>query len=603
MKAFTVHGHFYQPPRENPWLQEVERQESAAPYHDWNERITRECYAKNVPNYPLMSFNFGPTLLGWMEKKAPEIYEKILEADRTSLETRDHGNAIAQCFNHIIMPLAKREDKELQVVWGARDFSLRFGRWPEGMWLPEMAVDLETLEILAQEGIRFVILAPHQIQEWQPGKDGRWKPYPGEFYPFPLYQELPGGKGIYIFPYHREMGSKVSFGQVLDSPRAFLEFILGYLDTLDQGLLHFATDGETFGHHKKRGASTLQATLHALERKGVTLSNFAVFLESVEWTPRVRIRENTSWSCAHGVERWRADCGCSTGGQPGWNQKWRTPLREAMDWLKDHLNRIFYREGEALFKDPREALMGYVDVMVQGPELLSPFLDAHLLPRASREDRIKAAKLLEMARMGQYMFTSCGWFFADISGLEAVQNMTFAARAIELAREVSGIYLEDGYLDRLYKAKSNISSEGNGLEIYKRRVVTRRFTTRDITAHYLITSALSCRFRETTLFQHRFTPSRAERLEKGPISLCCGLVEVTHLTFQEETPYLFSVLKYCPQDLHCVLKPWEGDEESLEKVLEGLQEAFHRGITQLVRELDRVFGPNFYGPEGLITVV
>ncbi len=600
MKAFTIHGHFYQPPRENPWLHEVERQESAAPYHDWNERITHECYARNIPNYPLISFNFGPTLLNWMANRVPRVYRGILEGDKRSLETRGHGNALAQCYNHIIMPLAQREDKEVQVAWGIRDFQLRFGRDPEGMWLPEMAVDLETLEIMANHGIKFVILAPHQIAQWLPEKEGDWRPYPGEFYPFPLYQELPGGKGIYIFLYHREMGSKVSFGGALDSPQAFLELIEDYLSSTEEGLLHFATDGETFGHHKKKGTHTLKATLQALLKKGVHLTNYMAFLEGLGWVPRARIKENTSWSCSHGVERWRADCGCSTGGKPGWHQKWRAPLREAMDWLKDHLDQILYQEGERLFRDTRAALLDYVEVMVQGPKALEPFLDTHTPRGLSREEKVKAAKIMEMARMGQYMFTSCGWFFADISGLEAVQNMTFAARAMELALDVSGVHLEGGYLDRLYRAESNVPSERNGPEIYKRRVLPRRHTPLDITAHYLITSSSSCSFQATTLFNHAFEPGEVTSLERGTIRFCTGTVEVTNLFFLEKKVFLFAVLRYSDGDIHCVLKPLpRGGDSSIPILLQ----AFRKGITHLVREMDRVFGPDFYGLEGVIEAV
>ncbi len=601
MKAFAVHGHFYQPPRENPWVWEVERQDSAAPYHDWNQRITRECYEKNLPNYPLISFNFGPTLLRWMEVKAPGVYRGILEGDRISCRVRGHGNALAQCYNHIIMPLASQIDKEVQVAWGVRDFQLRFGRTPEGMWLPEMAVDLKTLEVLAKYGIRFTILAPHQVQMWKPSKKAPWEPFPGSFYPFPLRQLLPSGKEIYIFVYHREMGGAVSFSQVLDNPQAFLKLVKGYLSSLKEGLLHFATDGETFGHHRKKGAETLKVTLEKLINKGVRLTNFAAFLKEVSWVPSAQIRENTSWSCAHGVERWKADCGCSTGGKPGWNQKWRTPFREAMNWLKDHIDRVFQKEGENLFRDPWATLLDYVEVIIQGPESLPLLWSRHAVKNFSPEERVKAAKLLEMARMGQYIFTSCGWFFADISGLEAVQNMAFAARAIELAQDVSGIYLEDGYLERLYKAKSNIPSERNGLEIYKKRVLPRRFTTKDVTAHYLITSTLSGKMEETCSFHHHFVPVEAKRLEKGSIFFCWGKVNVTNLAFQEKEAYLFAVLQYCQGDLHCALRPWR--REGWEEIIESLESAYRRGVTHLVRELDRVFGPQFYGPDDVITTI
>ena len=601
MKAFTVHGHFYQPPRENPWLYEVERQDSAAPYHDWNERIARECYEKNLPNYPLISFNFGPTLLRWMEEKAPKVYRGILEGDRISCRVRGHGNALAQCHNHVIMPLASRRDKEIQVAWGVRDFQLRFGRSPEGMWLPEMAVDLKTLEVLAEYGIKFTILAPHQIRMWRPSRKAPWEPFSEVFYPFPLRQILPNGRHLYIFVYHREMGEAVSFGRALEDPQALLELIEKRFSPMKDGLLHFATDGETFGHHRKKGAEILKETLEKLINRGVKLTNFASFMEEVSWVPPAQIRENTSWSCAHGVERWRADCGCFAGGKPGWNQKWRAPFREAMNWLKERLDRIFQEEGASLFKDPWAALLDYVEVMVRGPESLLPFLDRHSTRNLSTGERVKAAKLLEMARMGQYIFTSCGWFFADISGLEAVQNMTFAARAIELARDISGIYLEDGYLERLYKAKSNVPAERNGLEIYKRRVLPRRFTTKDITAHYLITSTLSGRFRETRLFRHRFRPVKVDRLEKGATCFCCGMVEVTNLAFQEKGSYLFSVLQYCPGDIHCTLS--SRGKERWEETLEALKSAYHLGITHLVRELDRFFGPQFYGSESTIDVV
>ena len=597
MKAFTIHGHFYQPPRENPWLWEVERQESASPYHDWNERITHECYSKNIPNYPFISYNFGPTLLAWLAEKAPGVYEKILQGDKLSRESQGHGNAIAQAYNHTILPLAKERDKNIQIEWGIRDFKMRFGRDPEGMWLPEMAVDMKTLEIMAQKGIKFTILAPHQIALWRPKPQDPWVPFPGQFYPLPLYQRLPGGKGIYIFVYNREMGEAVSFGDALASPQALLKLIEAYLEKTKEGLLHFATDGETFGHHKKKGAETLNRALAYLRDKKVRLTNYGAFLRLVDSVPEVQIRENTSWSCPHGIERWRSDCGCATGGNPDWNQKWREPFREAMDWLKEKLDTVFEAKGEKLFKDPWEALLDYSEVMVKGPGALPFLLEHHQRKPLTREETVTAAKLLELGRMGQYIFTSCGWFFADISGLESVQNMKFAARAIELAQEVGGIYLEAGYLDRLYHAKSNIPEEKNGQKIYKRRVMPSRFSIKDVTAHYLISSFLEGDIKERVIFRYHFTPGEIVNIKRETTCLCTGKVKTVNLTFQEEVEFLFALLRYHTRDIHCSITPLR---EGMDVTLKTLKEAYEKGITYLVRELDRIFGPDFYTLDSLI---
>jgi len=597
LKAFTLHGHFYQPPRENPWLWEVEQQESASPYHDWNERITHECYRKNIPNYPFISYNFGPTLLVWLAEKAPGVYERVLQGDRTSRETQGHGNAIAQAYNHTILPLAKERDKKIQIEWGIRDFKMRFGRDPQGMWLPEMAVDTKTLEIMAQKGIRFTILAPHQIALWKPKAQGPWAPFPERFYPFPLYQRLHGGKGIYIFVYNREMGEAVSFGDALESPQALLKLIKAHLKRIKGGLIHFATDGETFGHHKKKGAETLNEVLAYLRGGKVELINYGTLLDHAPSVPQVQIRENTSWSCSHGIERWRSDCGCATGGDPDWNQKWRGPFREAMDWLKEKLDIVFEEKGERLFKDPWEALLDYSEMMVKGPGALPSLLEHHQRGTLTRQEAITAAKLLELGRMGQYIFTSCGWFFADISGLESVQNMKFAARAMELAQEVGGTYLEGGYLDRLYQAKSNIPKEKNGLEIYKKRVMPSRFSTKDITAHYLISSFLEGDLGERVIFRYHFTPGEVTHLERETTCLCMGKVKAVNLTFQEEEEFLFALLRYHTRDLHCSLTPLGG---GMEVTLETFKEAYKKGITYLVRELDRDFGLGFYTLDSLI---
>ena len=360
-----IHGHFYQPPRENPWLQDLEWQESAQPYHDWNERITMECYAPNayahildhnqkiidiVNNYEKISFNFGPTLLSWMERNNPEIYTRIIESDKASRRNfSGHGSAMAQCYNHMVMPLANSRDKETQVAWGCKDFLYRFGRKPEGMWLPETAVDLETLEIMAKNDIRFTLLAPHQAacfrrigeEEWIDARAHGLDPR------LSYLCRLPSGKDIALFFYDALVAHDVAFGDLLFNGRNFAERFLNVDAGLDEDhLVHIATDGETYGHHHRRGDMALAYCLHSIEQSGAaTLTNYAEFLARHPPRHEVQIIENSSWSCIHGIERWRGDCGCRLGTTPFWTLAWRAPLRQAMDWLRDELSRLYEEIG------------------------------------------------------------------------------------------------------------------------------------------------------------------------------------------------------------------------------------------------------------------
>jgi alpha-amylase/alpha-mannosidase (GH57 family) len=351
-----IHSHFYQPPRENPWLEQIELQDSAYPYHDWNERITAECYAPNavsriidqagkianiVNNYAKISFNFGPTILSWMEEREPDLYRRILEADRESREIfSGHGSAIAQAYNHVILPLANSRDKRTQVIWGARDFESRFGRTPEAMWLPETAVDLESLDLMANEGIRYAILEPHQAhrvrkkgsREWMDVTGGRIDPK------LPYKLRLPSGRTIAVFFYDGPVSRAVAFEGLLNNGEVFANRILGAFTDSRSGryqFVHIATDGESYGHHHAHGEMALSYALHHIESNGLArITNYGEFLEIHPPTHEVEIYENTSWSCVHGIERWKSNCGCNSGGRPGWNQEWRRPLREALDWLR-----------------------------------------------------------------------------------------------------------------------------------------------------------------------------------------------------------------------------------------------------------------------------
>jgi alpha-amylase/alpha-mannosidase (GH57 family) len=382
-KYICIHGHFYQPPRENAWLEVIEVQDSAHPYHDWNERISSECYAPNVAsrileqgiikdivnNYSKISFNFGPTLLSWMENYDTDTYEAILEADKeSSKKFSGHGSAIAQVYNHMIMPLSNKRDKETQIIWGIRDFEYRFARKPEGMWLAESAVDMESLELLAAYGIKFTILAPRQAKSFKKIGDTSWNELTDSSIDTRRsYQyTLPSGKTIILFFYHGDIAQSVAFNGLLNDGQKFADSLLGAFDQDgdEPQLVHIATDGETYGHHHKHGDMALAFCLDYIdEHKHANITNYAEFITKVEPAYEVQIHENSSWSCVHGVERWRNDCGCNSGGKPNWNQQWRKPLREALDWLRDKLNEIYEREASQVLKDPWEARNEYINVI------------------------------------------------------------------------------------------------------------------------------------------------------------------------------------------------------------------------------------------------
>ncbi|XRH75954.1 MAG: DUF3536 domain-containing protein [Candidatus Methanosuratincola verstraetei] len=508
MERFVcIHGHFYQPPRENPWLEEVEAQESAHPYHDWNQRVTAECYAPNtasriigpdrrivdiVNNYSMISFNFGPTLLSWMERNARETYEAILEADmRSKKEFSGHGSAIAQAYSHMIMPLASQRDRLTQVRWGVADFKARFRRDPEGMWLPETAVDTPTLEALAHEGIKFTILAPHQAKRVRRSGEGEWKEVRNGTLCTnrPYLCRLPSGKTISIFFYNEAISKEVAFGGLLNDGEAFAKRIIsGFTEDHGSQILSIATDGETYGHHHKFGEMALSYCLHYIKANNLArLTNFGEFLEKSPPQDEVEIAERTSWSCEHGVERWMDECGCKTGVCP--LQKWRRPLREAMDWLRDNAAEAYESEMRKYSERPWDERDKYIAVVLdRSPENVDLFFKRNFKPDLSKQDRSKILKLLEMQRHSMLMQTSCGWFFDDISRIETVQIMRHAARVIQLLREVTGRDLEEEYLERLRAAKSNYSTLGDGAKIYEAFVMPSKVNLPRVGIHHAISS-------------------------------------------------------------------------------------------------------------------
>ncbi len=424
MKAnVIIHGHFYQPPRENPWTGQVEAEPSAAPEHDWNARITKESYRPLVPVYEYLSFDFGPTLLDWMEREAPEIHDAVIRADRASVQRIGHGNALAMPFHHIILPLASHRDKETEVRWGIADFKKRFGRDPVGFWLPETAVDRETLDVAAAEGIAFTVLAPHQVSK---------VPERG----LPAKVELNDGRSIVVFVYNGGLSHDVAFGGLASDPNRWTDALNG---TPPGAIASIAVDGETFGHHHKGGDKALATVLYRLQQSDkLKLTNFAAALAEHSPTETVKLVERTSWSCPHGVERWRSNCGCRIKQDVPPHQEWRAPLRAAIDWLAAEVHGIYEREGRDLpggpwaFRDAAGAI---------GP------------PPAPVNGDDDAARLVEMERDVLRSMSSCGWFFDDIAGIEARQVLRYAAHAITLAGAESG-RLEAGFIEKLGDARN-----------------------------------------------------------------------------------------------------------------------------------------------------
>src|SRR5215472_4374911 len=511
MKYICIHGHFYQPPRENPSLEYVEQQDSAYPYHDWNERITAECYAPNaasrimdadgriariVNNYGKISFNFGPTLLSWLEEKAPSVYQAVLEADRDSrLTSSGHGSAIAQAYNHMIMPLANSRDKRTQVLWGARDFEHRFGRLPEGMWLPETAVDLETLDLLCEQGMKFTILAPRQASRVRRIGSRSWKNVSGDRIDptRPYLLKLPSRRTIALFFYDGPISRAVAFEGLLDDGERFANrLVSGFSDERDwPQILHIATDGESYGHHHHFGEMALSYALEHIQTNGLAqITNYSEFLAKHPPTHEVEIFENSSWSCAHGVERWRSNCGCNAGGHRDWNQEWRTPLRAALDWLRDVLAPRYEEATRPLLEDPWAARNDYVRVILdRSAENSERFLQQHSRAPLDDKQKIKTWKLLELQRHAMLMYTSCGWFFDELSGIETLQVLQYAGRALQLAAEVFAYpHIESEFLARLAAAKSNIPEQGDGDQVYEKFVKPAMVDLPRLADHYAIRS-------------------------------------------------------------------------------------------------------------------
>jgi alpha-amylase/alpha-mannosidase (GH57 family) len=664
----TVHGHFYQPPRENPYLDAIERQPSAAPFHDWNERIHWECYRPNafarvlndqgevvgiVNNYEYFSFNIGPTLMSWLERYDVEVYQRILEADaKSSQRLHGHGNAIAQVYNHIIMPLANERDKYTQIRWGKEDFRSRFGRDPEGIWLAETGVDYPTLEALVAEGIRFVILAPSQAL--------RCRPSPTEDHPHPEWIEVGGSQIDSTRPYRCYLKptldtSASPLSTIATSPQDGNSEELPYIDIFfydgpisrDMGfsdvvynanrfagrigsavrgdhrlaqLISVATDGETFGHHKKGTEKTLAyAFTKEFPQHGWTVTNFAHYLSLNSPSWEVELKSVTAWSCAHGVDRWQDDCGC--GGEGGvWHQKWRRPLRDALNWLRDQLIEVYEEHGRQLFRDPWQARDEYIQVMRDRSSAnVNRFLSRHQTHKLTAAEQVDALRLLEMQRHALLMFTSCGWFFEEISRPEGTQILRYAARALELAGEVAGVQLEKDFLKHLGLAPSNVDSFKHGGEIYRQLVLTAQVGFKQVAAHYAISSLFTNQKPAETRnslsgkdaddkhnqpYQKRVYCYAANELDyqlqrMGSLTLAVGNLKlVSEITWESEH-LVFAVLHLGGWDFHCCIQQFTG-RRAYSQLKEKLFKALQQGsAAQTILAMTQLFGEDTFSLENL----
>ncbi len=612
-KYICIHGHFYQPPRENAWLEVIEIQDSAHPYHDWNERISAECYAPNTAsrildkvggiiknisnNYSRISFNFGPTLLSWMELYDKDTYKAIIEADKESLLNFDgHGSAMAQVFNHMIMPLANRRDKETQVIWGIRDFERRFMRKPEGMWLAETAVDTESLEILAEQGILFTVLAPRQAKAVRKTGDKDWKEVNDQTIDTrKAYRcNLPSGKSITLFFYDGNIAQAVAFNGLLYDGKQFAERLVNSFDARDESpqLVNIATDGETYGHHHKHGDMALAFCLDYIEKhKDANLINYAAFNAKFPPLHEIKIIEDSSWSCVHGVERWRSNCGCNSG-KAGYTQTWRKPLRDTFDWLRDTLTEVFEEEGKKLFKDPWEARNEYIKVILKrSDESVKRFIKSEGLPDA---DVNKSLRLMELQRHTMLMYTSCGWFFDELSGIETVQVIQYACRAVQLSKQLTDKELEGEFLARLEKAPSNVPIYENGANVFRKLVLPSKTNLMRVGMHYAVSSIFEEEPENLPLFNYKATNEFFAKKEAGEQKLVLGITKVQSLVTRSEKRFSFAVIYLGKHDLIGNLS-LEIELDKFASMQFRMVDAFEDGrLGDVISIMQTYFGPEKY---------
>ncbi|HVN26874.1 MAG TPA: DUF3536 domain-containing protein, partial [Candidatus Binataceae bacterium] len=555
MTSIIIHGHFYQPPRENPWTGALEREESARPAHDWNERIHAECYRSNafarvvngkgqieriVNNYANLSFNFGPTLMRWLEVAHPETNTRIVAADRISCERNaGHGGAIAQAYNHAILPLCNARDLRTQIKWGIADFRYRFEREPEAMWLPETACNDKVMSALIDAGMKYVILSPHQAErtraiepreshaEWKNVADGSIDPRK----PYKYLHRDGSGRSMAVFFYDDGIARAIAFENLLWSSEALLDRLVS--GAAGGPLVNVATDGESYGHHYKFGDRCIAYAFEVeARRRGLEVTNYGAYLARNPPRDEVEIKpgpdgEGTAWSCVHGVGRWYRNCGCHTGGEPEWNQEWRTSLRAAYDLLRDECARGFEELGARLFRDPWKARDDFIEVVLYRSAAHDAFLARHARHKLDSAARLRALTLLEMQRNAMLVYTSCGWFFNELSGIETVQTMKYAGRTMDLMESLGLPTPHDRFLEVLSQAKSNLPEMGNGADVFRRFVMPCRVTPKRIAAHLAISRlADGIEERETALGDYSCHEEDVRSRQSGSIHLATSRVSL-----------------------------------------------------------------------------
>lgn len=624
--SLVIHGHFYQPPRENPWTDTVDREPSAHPFHDWNERIHYECYRANafarisdrynrveaiVNNYAGISFNFGPTLLTWLELHHPKTYARVLEADRESMRKRNgHGNAIAQGYNHAILPLCNERDRRTQIRWGIEDFRFRFKRDPESLWLPETACDDATLGALIDEGLAYVILSPFQAERVRPvgGKD--WRACSegniDTTMPYRYLHRDGSGRSIAIFFYNGSLARAIAFEGALASSRALIERFAQAAQGGEGHLVSVATDGETYGHHFRFGDRGLAYSLEVeAVPQGLRVTNYGEYLEENPPTWEVEINrgpqgEGTSWSCAHGVSRWIRDCGCSTCSTEGWTQSWRTPVRQALDFLCDEAAKHFEETAGNLFLDPWRARDDYIKLVVSRHRFREEFLYRHAGRWLQPEEKVRALTYLELQRHSMLMYTSCGWFFSDISGLETLQDLKYAGRVIDLMQELGLDAPRERFLEILSEARSNQPEAGSGAELFRRYVDQARVLPPAIASSHAISSLVDQSLEEGEMAGFQFRREEFYRKQHGRLKLATGRMMLDSVWTGKHCDYAFAAMHFGGVDFLCTLKAFPGEAEFKEATSMLWSNFRTASLPTMLRLMQALFGPEEFGLEHVL---
>jgi len=615
-KYITIFGHFYQPPRFNPWILEIDLDITSRPYHDWNDKITKESYLPNayarlkdgetiedvVNNYEKITFSFGPLLLSYLKEKYSKLYNLIVEADKeSSSKLSGHGNAIAQPYAHIIMPLSSKEDRERDIYWGIKFFEKTFDRYPEGFWLPEAAVDNLTLEILYDYGIKFVILSPHQAKSVKIN-DKFEEVTENSLDTKKAYKALlPSGNSIGVIFYNRWLSGLVAFGDLLKSGELFARKLIESFDNSEKPqLVSIATDGETYGHHKPKGEEELAKALSIIDSYGINITNYSYFYSTFKPTSDVIINENTSWSCPHGIERWRSNCGCASDIVPGWTQEWRTPLRKSIDWLRDMAETTIQNIGPKVSNDINKAILNYVDVFYDyKAENVSNFVESFAI-KGEENKIVDFLKLMEISKNSILMQSSDAWFFEDIYRPEPIQSLRFAKRVIQLIEELSNTKIEDQFLSILKDAKSNNPRYNNGKEIYEKEVNPSLMTPEKVCASYAMRLLFETISNENDYYSYKIILGPYKKMELGRAKVITGIATLISKITWRSTPIMFSSIYYGWYNLHAGAKILV-DQKSYIEFENSVTEYFNNGLLpDIIDIIQKTFYPNYFNLNNLL---